>query len=60
MNWKSMETAPKDGSEILLGFKGSLDMDFYRWNDGLGEWLDRTSDPPHEEPTHWLIIEPPT
>lgn len=27
-DWKPIETAPRDGSEVLLGFAGTLEMDF--------------------------------
>ena len=70
--WRPIETAPKDGSEVLLGFAGNFEMDFYRWNPELADtpghsdmppeqrgWADRSSDPPREMPTHWMIIEPP-
>lgn len=70
--WQPIETAPRDGSEVLLGFSGSADMDFYRWNQELADhpdfsgypaeqcgWADRSSDPPHTMPTHWMRIEPP-
>ncbi len=58
-NWKPIETAPKDGSEVLLASEGSQEMDFYRWNAAMGEWLDRCSDPPHDAPTHWMKLDPP-
>lgn len=66
--WQPIETAPKDGSEVLLGFSDSADMDFYRWNQELANdsqepeqygWADRSSDPPHAVPTHWMRVEPP-
>lgn len=64
--WQPIATAPKDGSEVILGFDDSADMDFYRWNADLAArpdhgmpaeqygWADRTSDPPHAPPTHWM------
>lgn len=66
--WQPIETVPKDGGEVVLGFAGSGDMDFYRWNETLARdandpeifgWADRASDPPHQRPTHWMRIEPP-
>lgn len=71
IDWQPIETAPKDGSEVLLS-TGGADMDFYRWNQDLADmighvdqppeqrgWADRCSDPPPEMPTHWMRIDPP-
>src|SRR3990172_9371333 len=52
--WKLIDADAKTGHEVLLGFSGSGDMDFYRWNPDLADgqdpeiycWADRTSDPP--------------
>lgn len=52
--WQPIETAPKDGSEIILGIAGASSIDFFRWNTDCNEWLDRTADPPHGPPTHWM------
>ena len=66
--WKLIDDGAKTGEEVLLGFAGSADMDFYRWNPGLATvgqdpeihcWADRCSDPPHEKPTHYMIIDGP-
>jgi len=70
--WKLIDADARTGEEVLLGFAGSRDMDFYRWNQDLADteghnnyppeqrgWADRCSDPPHEMPTHYMIIEGP-
>jgi len=69
--WQSIETVPRDGSEVLLGFAGTANMDFYRWygenacdptlirDIEIDGWVDRASDPPHTRPTHWMRIGPP-
>ena len=68
MKWKPIDSDAKTGHEVLLGFAGSLEMDFYRWNPNLAVegqdpeifcWSDRTADYPHERPTHYMIIDPP-
>ncbi len=59
MNWKLIDDEAKTGHEVLLGSVASPEMDFYRWNDVCGEWLDRCGDPPRETPTHYMVIEPP-
>lgn len=66
-SWQPIETAPKDGRNLLLGFAGCADMDFYRWVDDLRgnperpweNWSDCFTDPPNEPPTHWMDITPP-
>jgi hypothetical protein len=63
--WRPISEAPKDASLILLGRVNSLDMDFYRYIEALREgpdwknWCDCCSDPPSEEPTHFMEIDPP-
>ena len=70
--WRPIETAPRDGSEVLLGSVGSGNIDFYRWNESIANspmqstmpreqygWCDRCTDPPSEVPTHWMRVDPP-
>ena len=60
--WQKIETAPKDGTPILVTTPGSLDMDvvvFADWRD-RGGWFngDTTFEP--DEFTHWMPLpEPP-
>jgi hypothetical protein len=56
VEWKSIETAPRDGTEIMAGQAGTGNVEFVRWIDG--EWLDRTADP-FDEATHWMPIPQP-
>ena len=68
MEWQTIETAPKDGTSILLfggeiheGFWDELDFnEFYGipikgWNFGCAN-----IDPTNFEPTHWMpLLKPP-
>ncbi len=57
--WQPIETAPKDGREILVCRAGEEDVfEFIAWNAILRTWLDRNAEP-HTSATHWLDI-PPT
>lgn len=33
VQWQPIETAPKDGSEIIVGEAGTLNIELVRWND---------------------------
>lgn len=57
--WQPIETAPKDGAEILLGEQGSGDYELARYHVDMGKWLDRCSDELHFTPTHWRDPMPP-
>ncbi len=59
--WQPIETAPKDGSEIIGGDRGCGDIEFYRWNDEDKKWLSRGDFyEPTNELTHWMPLpEPP-
>lgn len=53
VGWLPIRTAPKDGSEIIVGTAGSGDVEFCRWFPDDGVWLDRGCDD-FEPATHWM------
>lgn len=56
--WQPIETAPKDGTEILVCRHGCGDRDFVRWYEKEGVWLSSSEDIGYE-PTHWMNPQPP-
>jgi hypothetical protein len=62
MMWQPIETAPKDGTQILCCWAGSPEMDCLRWiasreawcvhSGGWGEARYRDD----EAPTHWMPL----
>ena len=69
--WQPIETAPKDGTEVLVGWyseKGHFENHVWQHKGWLWEWAvasyetDRWSDwecSLAEEPTHWMPLPPP-
>lgn len=61
--WQPIETAPKDGRDILLWPtrwpRKKIDLGF--WNDGSGSWsLSTDIEYSPQNPTHWMPLpEPP-
>lgn len=53
MCWEPIDTAPREGSEIIVCEAGTDNLDFVRWNDFTSEWLDRMGDPVSWA-THWM------
>lgn len=56
--WQPIETAPKDGTEILVCNHATLDIWFYHvasWMDGL-EWWNGDA---RVNPTHWMPLPQP-
>lgn len=64
--WKPIETAPKDGTEILIGWmardgrrRGGWICKIRRWRDDAG-WRRDRNHPYDLYPTHWMPLpEPP-
>ena len=60
--WKRIETAPKDGTYVLIGwfeFEGQSNMHVAFWNSIIGAWCQThqafTTDP-NFQPTHWMEL----
>ena len=74
MQWKPIETAPKDGSEVVLWIKWKNDEGngwfsadcvyregrWHEWGDGGFDAMEYMPLEDWEIPTHWFKIEPPT
>jgi len=56
--WQPIETAPKDGSEILVckAYQDEV-VELVGWNPILQAWLDRNAEP-YRGATHWIAIPP--
>lgn len=55
--WRPIETAPKDGTFILAGWRGNPAVNrlhFYH-----GEWTDGASNDVYRQPTDWMPLPPP-
>ncbi len=60
MNWEPIETAPKDGTHILLYIEGIVIEGFYNnggWQGGsLSEHGCGCCGSPNDDPTHWMPL----
>lgn len=57
IGWQPIETAPKDGTDILL--YEDFEPDVCRGSFLGGEWCRNSCKPFWREPTHWMPIKPP-
>lgn len=63
--WQPIETAPKDGTELLLFSAGQIDCGYWStsvWVASGGAWIiyESRSDTVELSPTHWMPLpEPP-
>jgi hypothetical protein len=64
MKWQPIETAPKDGTEVLIfqrikdqGEKDLLHLAVASWEGSY--WDDRIDMPPWPKPTHWMPLPDP-
>lgn len=59
MKWQPIETAPKDGTIILVADKGVYVARIAQWDKGMlrsgGGWLDAWNSD-NVEPTHWMPL----
>lgn len=62
MNWEPIDTAPKDGTEILAWDRMVLRVAWQNpWDDGnegwhLGQFLMFGNETTHCQPTHWMPL----
>lgn len=62
MVWQPIETAPTDGTSILLLIEGKCVEGLYcRRQSGEGEWYDVFTPPGYfnDQPTHWMPLPKP-
>lgn len=70
MEWQPIETAPRDGTPVLLWLRAPwCEARIARWHAPWSAWIDPKSTPimPDDEafgigrdlPTHWAKLEPP-
>lgn len=60
VQWQPIETAPKDGREILASEYGYVEIAF--WSGGVSKWIgpcDSFGDPVVMAPTHWMPLPAP-
>ncbi len=64
MNWQPIETAPKDGTEILAARQPRqfdwwiMDVVSYAWEDENGHWWQHDGNRAWQ-PTHWMPLPSP-
>lgn len=63
IDWQPIETAPKDGTFILIYFPTDHTINIVQWSEkekhmGKGTWKIRDSDSYyyHWRPTHWMLL----
>src|SRR5882672_8114995 len=53
---QAIETAPKDGSAIILEDDASGTYDVAHWSPGAGEWVGENGEPIKITPSHWFPL----
>ena len=56
MRWQPIDTAPKDGTSILVWSPTPEQADVAWWADGPGCWLDNYGKYLTDEPSHWMHL----
>lgn len=57
-DWKTIETAPRDGTDVLLWDGQAVELGHWLdWDDGTGDWVDREFLP--LRPTYWMNLPDP-
>lgn len=57
MNWQPIETAPRDGTQILAFWISGNIYGAVSWDNGLRSWIELHEDV--YDPTHWMPLPPP-
>ena len=52
----AIETAPKDGTFVILEDGASATPDVAQWSPEAGTWVDKNGEPSKIEPTHWYPL----
>ena len=52
----AIETAPKDGTFVILEDGASATPDVAQWSPEAGKWVDKNGEPSKIEPTHWYPL----
>jgi hypothetical protein len=59
--WRTMESAPRDGTAVLISEAGDFIPEIARWHVDLVGWMNEYSDRVSLSPTHWRPLPaPPT
>lgn len=58
MDWQPIETAPKDGEDVLLWIPSESDFLIAFWRDDANDW-DTQDGWLSMTPSHWMRPEPP-
>ena len=58
--WQPIETAPKDGTYLLIGSKSFVSCGLWESSDSGGWWRDAVESAPYQisevKPTHWMPL----
>ena len=52
----AIETAPIDGTIVILEDGASATLDVAHWSPEAGKWVDKNGEPSKIEPTHWYPL----
>ena len=52
----AIETAPKDGTIVILEDGASATLDVAHWSPEAGKWVDKNGEPSKIQPTHWYPL----
>jgi hypothetical protein len=58
MNWMPIETAPRDGREVLI-YSGAVDVALFEYGQWWSSGCDEYGNDRRVYPTHWMPLPPP-